>query len=78
MPPKKSDKRQQTEPFQIRMRAVEREYLESGAEALTKKSPIKVGLGPYLKWAGVKQTEELTGITLEEFEKKRGNGGKKP
>jgi hypothetical protein len=67
MPAKKSDKRQQDVPFQIRMREVERNYLESGAEALSKQSPVKVALGPFLKWAAIQETAKLTGVTFESF-----------
>jgi hypothetical protein len=74
--PKKSEKRLQDVPFQLRMRDAERRYLETGAKALSDKSPSRVGLGPYLKWAALAETERLTGVTLEAFEKRGGRIGK--
>jgi hypothetical protein len=77
---KKSEKRLQTSPLQIRMAEDERAYLEAGANAKSVGSPSKVGLGPFIKWAGMQETERLLGRTFADFQAsqgtKRGKGGR--
>jgi hypothetical protein len=75
---KKSEKRRQTSPLQIRMEAEERAYLEAGARKKEEGSPSKVGLGPFIKWAGMQETERLLGVSFADFQagagQKRGKG----
>lgn len=75
---KKSEKRRQTSPLQIRMKEDERAYLEAGAKAKSVGSPSEVGLGPFIKWAGMQETERLLGVSFADFQAgpthKRGKG----
>lgn len=64
---KKSEKRRQTSPLQIRMKEDERAYLAAGAKAKSVGTPSEVGLGPFIKWAGMQETERLLGISFTEF-----------
>jgi hypothetical protein len=83
----KSDKRQQTEPFQVRTTPAVKRYLQTGTEAmedrLTKASvkaggdPVILGLGPFMVIAAKEKTRELTGVAFEDFEDLIDQKGKK-
>lgn len=78
MAAKKSEKRQQTEQFGIRLREVERAYLEEAAQKLSDRSPTRVGLGPFLLWAAKEASKDLVGLSFADYEakaEKRGKGG---
>jgi hypothetical protein len=68
----KSDKRQQTEPFQIRMRAPQKRFLQAAADKLSETAPASVGLGPFMAWASTKEAERILGLSLEAFEAREG------
>lgn len=77
-------KRQQEEAVLVRMRGVEKRYLEAAAKRKTadisRDTPgASVGLGPLLRGGGLRWAEQILGLTIEEFEsqEKRGNGGRK-
>jgi hypothetical protein len=74
----KSDKRLQVSPLQIRMREVERAYLEDAARKLSEQSPSKVGVGPFLLWAGKAEAQRQLGVSFADYEArelKRAKGG---
>lgn len=79
-------KRQQGEAVLVRMRDIEKRYLEAAAKRKTadisRDTPgATVGLGPLLRGGGLRWAEQILGLTIEEFEtqEKRGhgNGGRK-
>ena len=70
--------RKQDVPFQLRMTAADRRYLEAGAKALSARSPVPVGLGPFLVWAAKQSTEQLLDVSQEEFEKAQTATGSGP
>jgi hypothetical protein len=73
----KSDKRKQDVAFQVRMTREDRQFLQVGADALSARSPSKVGLGPFLVWAAKRETERLIEMGQTEFEKTRGRPRRK-
>lgn len=69
--PEKSDKRQQTSPLQIRMRAVEKTFLDEAAKKLSDQSPSPVGVGPFMRWAAIREAEKLLGVSFADYEERQ-------
>lgn len=76
----KGHPRTQTAASLVRMKPIERQFIEAAAEKksaeLAKVAPgSDIGITQFLRSGGIRWAEEILGTTLEAYEKKAGKGG---
>jgi hypothetical protein len=61
------------------MRQSERAFLEDAARKTSEAAPAKVGLGPFIRWAALREAERVNGVSFADYEsrvEKRKGGGR--